>query len=128
MFPQGSCPIVNPCGTAPGIAVTVSGPGGKECLVFALPGVPAEMKEMWRQSVAPAILRRWPNLPIKARRVIKCFGAGESELEAMLPDMIRRGRNPLVGITVSQATIALRIAASGDSIQACQAMLDDTER
>ena len=128
MFPQGSCPIVNPCGTAPGIAITVSGSGGKECLVFALPGVPAEMKEMWRQSVAPAILRRWPNLPIKARRVIKCFGAGESELEAMLPDMIRRGRNPLVGITVSQATIALRIAASGDSIEACQAMLDDTER
>ena len=38
---------------------------------------------------------------IRHRR-IKCFGVGESDLEAMLPDMIRRQREPLVGITVQR--------------------------
>src|SRR5262249_42706357 len=59
-------------------------------------------------------------------RRIKCFGVGESDLEQMLPDLIRRGREPQVGITVSGATITLRITAAGDSAAACQAAIEPT--
>ena len=62
---------------------------------------------------------------IRHRR-IKCFGVGESDLEAMLPDMIRRKREPLVGITVSGATITLRITASGPNDAACQRAMEPT--
>jgi nicotinamide-nucleotide amidase len=44
----------------------------------------------------------------------------------MLPDMIRRKREPLVGITVSGATITLRITASGASEAACQQAMAPT--
>ena len=54
---------------------------------------------------------------IRHRR-IKCFGAGESQLEQMLPDLIRRGREPSVGITVHEATITLRITAAGRTAEA----------
>jgi nicotinamide-nucleotide amidase len=57
---------------------------------------------------------------------VKCFGVGESDLEAMLPDMIRRKREPLVGITVHDATITLRITASGANEAECLAAMGPT--
>jgi nicotinamide-nucleotide amidase len=44
----------------------------------------------------------------------------------MLPDMIRRKREPLVGITVSGATITLRVTASGPNDAACQQAMAPT--
>jgi nicotinamide-nucleotide amidase len=51
---------------------------------------------------------------------------GESDVEAMLPDMIRRKREPLVGITVSGATITLRVTASGPNETACLRAMEPT--
>jgi nicotinamide-nucleotide amidase len=55
MFPAGSRVIPNPAGTAPGIDLEIPRPGRAPARVFALPGVPAEMREMWEATVAPAI-------------------------------------------------------------------------
>jgi nicotinamide-nucleotide amidase len=112
-FPRGSRVVPNPHGTAPGIDMPVPRPCCAPCRVFALPGVPAEMFAMWEASVAPAIAAALPSPRVIRHRRIKCFGVGESDVEAMLPDMIRRKREPLVGITVSGATITLRVTASG---------------
>ena len=45
----------------------------------------------------------------------------------MLPDLIRRGRTPTVGITVHEATITLRITASGRTDEECLAAIRPTE-
>ncbi|HZN36555.1 MAG TPA: CinA family nicotinamide mononucleotide deamidase-related protein [Pirellulaceae bacterium] len=126
LFPQGSRPIPNPHGSAPGIDIEIPRAGGKSARVFAVPGVPAEMKEMWAASVGPAIRERLGIRKVIAHHRLKCFGVGESDLEAMLPDLIARQRYPLVGITVSQATITLRITAEGETAEAARAAMQPT--
>ena len=126
MFPQGSQVIDNPNGTAPGIDLTLTDTAGISCRYFALPGVPAEMREMWCRSVQPSLLEMGAGRRVIAHRRIKCFGVGESDLEQMLPDLIRRGRSPSVGITVHKATITLRVTAEGVDTAACEKLMQPT--
>lgn len=125
-FPEGAVAIHNEHGTAPGIALVVSRENDSPCRIFALPGVPAEMKPMWFQTIAPKISAARGETRVIRHRRIKCFGVGESQLEAMLPDMIARHREPIVGITVSDATITLRITASGTDDASCRASMEPT--
>jgi len=126
LFPEGSRIIHNPNGTAPGIWLDVPRAVGGESHVFALPGVPAEMFEMFRETVAPAVLSYQGAAQVIRHRRIKVFGAGESHVEQMLPDIIRRGRQPTVGITVSAATITLRITAIGGTPEECHTAIEPT--
>lgn len=126
LFPRGSVVIPNPHGTAPGIQLAAARSDGGLSHVFALPGVPAEMTEMWQNTVADEIRRLTGATHVLRHRRIKCFGAGESHVEKMLPDLIRRGRDPAVGITVSGATITLRITARGASPEECLERMQPT--
>jgi nicotinamide-nucleotide amidase len=127
LFPEGSWPIPNPHGTAPGIALEVPRLDQCPARLFALPGVPAEMHEMWAQGVLPALRGLAGEHPQLVRHCrLKCFGVGESDVEQMLPDLIQRGRQPSVGITVHRATITLRITAVGDSELACHQAMQPT--
>lgn len=125
LFPEGSHVVPNPHGTAPGIDMQVARAGRAPCQVFALPGVPPELFEMWEQTVGPRLALLGSGKVLRHRR-IKCFGVGESDLEQMLPDLIRRGRVPSVGITVHQATITLRITATGTTSEECLAAMKPT--
>jgi len=118
LMPEGGRIVHNPNGTAPGIFLEVPRPGRAPALLFALPGVPAEMKEMW-PAVEESLRKAGAGRRQIVHRVLKCFGAGESQIEAMLPDLIRRGRSPEVGINASGATILLRITVEGDSPAEC---------
>jgi nicotinamide-nucleotide amidase len=128
MFPRGTRIIPNPNGTAPGIDLDVRRPDGGTSRIIALPGVPSEMREMWRGTVQSALAAMLPDAGVFVHRRIKCFGAGESAVEEMLPDLIRRGRDPLVGITAHEATITLRIVARGRDEAECLASIAPTER
>jgi nicotinamide-nucleotide amidase len=115
MFPQTSKIIPNPHGTAPGIDLEVMVEDREpdhRCRLFALPGVPAEMIEMLNVTVIPRLVQDQGAGAVQWRyHTLKVFGIGESDVEHLLPDLIARDRIPLVGITVSKATITLRIAA-----------------
>ncbi|MFW6133493.1 MAG: competence/damage-inducible protein A, partial [Planctomycetota bacterium] len=107
MIPEGAEPLCNEMGTAPGIAAEVAG-----AVVFCLPGVPHEMRRMFETCVAP-------RPPAGGRaivtRVLHAFGAGESDVAAEIPDLMRRGAEPSVGITVACGIISLRITARGET-------------
>lgn len=126
MVPAGAKVVPNEHGTAPGVHLAVPRDGRSPCHVFALPGVPAEMHEMWAETVGTTIETLGERRRVIRHRRIKCFGTGESHLEAMLPDLIARGREPRVGITASRTTLTLRVTASGETEQACLAAMDPT--
>jgi len=126
LIPDGGRMIHNPNGTAPGIDLEIPREGTGPARLFALPGVPAEMKEIWDDSLAEELGKVAGGQGVVRHRRIKCFGAGESQVEAMLPDLIRRGREPRVGINASQTTIILRITAAGPTEEACFAAMEPT--
>ncbi|MEZ6070847.1 MAG: molybdopterin-binding protein [Pirellulales bacterium] len=126
-LPRGATAIHNQHGTAPGVAITVER-DGHTARLYAMPGVPAEMYEMFTGQVLPQITAAMPAGGVIRHRAIKCFGQGESAVEAMLPDLIRRGRQPSVGITVSKATITLRITAHATDEAGCLAQIAPTEQ
>jgi nicotinamide-nucleotide amidase len=111
MFPKGCCVVPNPHGSAPGIDLQIASPLGRPSRIVALPGVPAEMKEMWEGTVRSRLMEELGLGQQKLfYRTLKLYGIGESDVEVKLPDLIQRDRYPRVGITVSRATISLRIA------------------
>lgn len=123
MFPVGSEPLPNPRGTAPGIWLTWTRPAGTRVRIAAMPGVPSEMKVMFRQQV---LTRLDGGERVIRRARINCFGVGESQVEEILGDLTARGRDPDVGITAHEATITLRITAEATSLGECQAKIHKT--
>lgn len=128
MFPAGSEPIGNPNGTAPGIYLEVARPGRPFCRVAAMPGVPGEMKPMFRDSVLPRIAPADSRRAVIRQARINCFGLGESAAEELLGDITARGRDPEVGITVHEATITLRIVACAATAAEAERKIAATKR
>ncbi len=127
MMPRGTRVIPNPHGTAPGIELSVPRAGQTDSRVFALPGVPAEMVEMWFGTVQGRIQQMLgPDVMPVMFHTVKLFGIGESDVEVKLPDLMRRDRHPRVGITVSRATISLRIVAQARSQAEFEALIAPT--
>lgn len=91
-IPSGAV-VLAPQGTAPGFAVRVEGGG----LVAALPGVPWELRAMFRDALEP-LLVELPGIRPAVTRVVHVSGLGESAcaerlapLEADLPDGVEIG-------------------------------------
>lgn len=133
MFPRTARIIDNPHGTAPGIDLSVrtTQPNGTEhaCRLFALPGVPAEMTEMMQDTVERRLVEEMGAGANRWRyHCMKLFGIGESDVEKELPELIARDRDPRVGITVSKATITLRIAAATTTEEEFLERIEPTRR
>ncbi len=118
-FPRGCTIIDNPEGTAPGIDFAALSESGSRYRIFALPGVPVEMKQMWQATVRAELRTLVGDDFVIHHHTINCFGSGESHIETLLPGLVQRGRDPQVGITASAATISLRVSTRAPTKELC---------
>jgi len=123
LLPQGAEAIPNANGTAPGIIMRLG-----ECLFIAMPGVPSEMMAMFESKVKPRLEQLGIGGGVLVERRINCFGAGESAVEQKLLEFTDRGHVPQVGITVSDATISLRILAHAATPSEAQKLIQPVEQ
>ncbi len=106
----------------------------KDFIALFFPGVPAEMREMWNGPNGRAAVERFADRlldgarPIYRSKTIRTFGAGESALEARLPNLIARDRVPTVGITAKESVISLRILAEGATEADCERQIEETSK
>ena len=76
-LPEGAAPLPNPMGTAPGV-LSKSG----RTSIICLPGVPAEMKAIFKRSVVPMLQRQASGQPREAYLIL--VGIIESALAPVL--------------------------------------------
>jgi nicotinamide-nucleotide amidase len=80
--PEGSSIIETTWGTAPGLIVEHAGG-----VIYAVPGVPAEMEDMLARAVLPDLLRRAGEPTQIISRVVRVAGVSESSIAEQLRDV-----------------------------------------
>jgi nicotinamide-nucleotide amidase len=121
-IPAGAKALLNNLGTAPGIMAEYEGK-----LFVALPGVPAEMEEMFEKQILSELATSTTEQTIVMRK-LKCFGAGESTVAELLGDVMKRGRNPLINCTAQHGVITLCIAATAKDKDTAEQMAEEDEK
>lgn len=115
-LPAGCTVFVNEWGTAPGCAFEAAGKH-----VLMLPGPPRECDPMWQQCAMP-YLRALAGGCIVSRNV-RVFGLGESNMEAILHDMMQNSTNPTIAPYAKTSECYARVTAKADTPAACEALL-----
>ena len=94
----------NDAGTAPGFAIR------KNSKIYAcIPGVPGEMKIMWRNHLKPYLMN-FEDAAIVSRRV-ELFGMGESLVETKLMDLIDSQTDPTLATYAKEGNVEIRITS-----------------
>lgn len=83
LVPAGATVIAQTRGTAPGLICPV---GDK--VIYAVPGVPHEMKDMFERAILPDLLARSGERAVIKSRVLRTWGESESRLNERLDGII----------------------------------------
>lgn len=128
-LPAGTQELHNPVGTAPGVQWQGSyqGVGGK--WIFAVPGVPREMKAMLDGGILPVLLEKLEGeRQIIVSRVLRAFGVGESNLADPIEDILTTATNPTVApLIYGNTEVHLRLTAKARNDAEARTLLDEMD-
>jgi len=135
MRPTGASFIPQQPGTAPGLVCPLEWPDGQggttSKVIYAVPGVPWEMKEMMTATVLPDLQRRAGVGAVIGSRTLRTWGESESGLAELLADRIdeldRTGTATLAFLASGGEGLKVRITAKGPDADAVAALLDAEE-
>ncbi|MFX1379571.1 MAG: molybdopterin-binding protein [Promethearchaeota archaeon] len=97
-LPQGSTPLTNTVGTAPGVKILEG-----NTIIFILPGVPAEMKAMFRNIIIPLLKEKQG---VFVEKGFTFMGIGESQIAPYITKLENKypqlwiKTHPRVGLSV----------------------------
>lgn len=126
-IPAGAEPIAQMPGTAPGLVCPV---GDK--VIYAVPGVPREMKEMFTGTILPELRRRSGQSAVIRSRVLRSWGLSESGIDEMLTNRMAELDalgNPTIAFQASGIEgIKVRLVVKCDDEGTAKRLLDAEER
>ena len=121
--------IPQTAGTAPGLICPIGGTDGK--VVYAVPGVPHEMRDMMQRAIVPDLVRRSGSTDTIVSRVLRTWGESESGLNERLDDVIAElesaGTPTLAFLASGWEGLKVRLTAKAGTAAECAAQLDAWE-
>jgi nicotinamide-nucleotide amidase len=130
--PVGATAIRDPQpGTAPGLICPVTW-DGQEKVLYAVPGVPREMKELVLAAIIPDLQQRAGDPSTIFSRTLRTWGESESGLAERLAgriDVLDGSGNPTLAYNASGIEgIKLRLTAKGPDLASAEALVAEEER
>jgi len=122
MIPRQATILPNARGTAAGFRFRI---GRAE--IAALPGVPHEMKGMFRRQLAPYLRPQVGEAVVKVRN-IRTFGLPESLVAQKVGHLMGLQDNPLVGTLAQDGVITVKLTVCAQSQAEASALLDRREQ
>lgn len=116
---EGSTPLQNSTGLAVGGVLEVDG-----VTYVVLPGPPSELKPMVWDYLVPLLSSDHKQL---YSRVLRFFGIGESQLVAVLSDLIENQTDPTIAPYAKTGEVTLRLSTKADDLETAKAKLDELE-
>ena len=124
MVPKGASIVEQRRGTAPGLVCPV---GDK--VIYAVPGVPYELYEMFERGILPDLLKRSGSASVISSRTLRTWGETESGLNERLFDVIddlEKAGNPTLAFLASGwEGIKVRLTAKATTTSEVNALLDE---
>lgn len=127
--PRGARVIPQTRGTAPGLIGSVG-----QKVVYAVPGVPYEMSDMFERAILPDLLerqRRAGETSVIRSRVLRTWGASESALAEAVDErfdaLAAGGRVTIAFLASGIEGIKVRLTARGDDDASAWALLAEEE-
>jgi nicotinamide-nucleotide amidase len=132
MVPAGATVIPQTRGTAPGLICPVVVDGADK-VVFAVPGVPHEMQDMFQRAIVPDLQRRSGDQRfVIASRVLRTWGESESGLNERLDDVIaeldRAGNPTLAFLASGWEGLKVRLTAKAADAEEAAGLIGEWER
>ena len=128
LVPDGASIIPQTRGTAPGLICPVE-VDGRSTVVFALPGVPHELYEMFDRAVLPELTARAGEPAVIVSRVLRTWGESESGLNERLDEVIAEldelGTPTLAFLASGWEGLKVRLTAKAPDRDAARALLDE---
>jgi nicotinamide-nucleotide amidase len=122
-IPEGATFIPQTRGTAPGLICPV---GHK--VVYAVPGVPHEMKEMMERAVLPDLRARSGEQAVILSRTLRTWGLAESTLAEMISSRVDTQTNPTIAFLASGIEgIKVRLTAKAPDESSARELLSAEE-
>jgi nicotinamide-nucleotide amidase len=127
LVPVGATIIPQTRGTAPGLICPVT-VDGVDKVVYAVPGVPHEMKEMVERAVLPDLRLRSGDASVIVSRTLRTWGESESGLNERLDPLIARldqaGNPTLAFLASGWEGLKVRLTAKAATQSEAESLLD----